>query len=167
MQLKNKIISLLTLTSVGTLGGAIALPHLFAAFSCGGPPPKSEAQVYVGTIVQGQENYFTEKNAFANSIDELNIGLENQTQSYQYSTRSTSSSAFSYGVARKDKLKSYVGAVFVVPANHAGKATKGQATTVTILCEANSPGKISPSEPTYQNGVASCGTNTTASERYY
>jgi len=135
---------------------AIAFPFVI---SCG-PTPKakeSEAKQYIKSINKGQQAKYAEDGAFSDSINALGLGLKTQTTNYNYSTISTKNAAFSYGVARSNNLRSYVGAVFLVPVSQAANKEK---TTVSILCAANSPENTQPPAPILQNDVPVCATGT-------
>lgn len=88
---------------------AFAAPFLL---DCGNKAKQSEGKLYVLAINRGQQAYFAETGAFYNSVNGLGIGIKTQTTNYNYSTISTKNAAFSYGVARSNNLRSYVGAVF-------------------------------------------------------
>ena len=131
---------------------AIAFPFLI---SCG-PTHKSkqsEAKQYIKSINKGQQAKYAEEGAFSNSINPLGLGLKTQTTNYNYSTIATKNAAFSYGVARSNNLRSYVGAVFLVPVSQAANKEK---TTVSILCAVNSPENTQPPAPIFQNDVPVC-----------
>src|SRR4028118_2246041 len=135
---------------------AIAFPFLI---SCG-PTPKSkqsEAKQYINSMNKGQQATYAEGGAFSNSINALGLGIKTQTTNYNYSTISTKNAAFSYGVARSNNLRSYVGAVFLVPVSQAANKEK---TTVSILCAANSPGNTQPPAPILHYDVPVCATGT-------
>jgi Tfp pilus assembly protein PilE len=135
---------------VGMILAAIALP----SFNYSGCQAKvSEAKQYVSSFNKGQQAKYAEDGAFSNSINALGLGLKTQTPNYNYSTISTKNAAFSYGVARSNYLRSYVGAVFLVPVSQAANKEK---TTVSILCAANSPEKTQPPDPIFQNDVPVC-----------
>jgi hypothetical protein len=131
---------------------AIAFPFVI---SCG-PTPKakeSEAKQYIKSINKGQQAKYAEDGAFSDSINALGLGLKTQTTNYNYSTISTKNAAFSHGVARSNNLRSYVGAVFLVPVSQVANKEK---TTVSILCKANSPGNTQPPDPILQKGNPVC-----------
>ncbi|MCU0541657.1 MAG: type IV pilin-like G/H family protein [Oscillatoriaceae cyanobacterium Prado104] len=125
---------------------------------------KSEAHQYVGLLNSSQEFRFQSSGGFSNSINSLVPGNK-QTTNYKYSISATENAAFSYGVSRSNYFHSYVGAVFSVPVSSAANkrilvpvsqiANKDK-TTVSILCVANSPGKIQPANPIVQNHVPVC-----------
>ncbi len=131
---------------------AIAFPFVI---SCG-PTPKAKepaARQYIKLMNKGQQAIYAEDGAFSNSINALGLGIKTQTTNYNYSTISTKNAAFSYGVARNNNLRSYVGAVFLVPVSQAANKEK---TTVSILCATNSPGKTQPPDPILQKGNPVC-----------
>jgi len=135
---------------------AITLPYSNSS-GCGGQAKLSEAKQYLSSMNKGQQAKYAEEGAFSNSMNALGLGLKTQTTNYNYSTISTKNAAFSYGVARSNNLRSYVGAVFLVPVSQAANKEK---TTVSILCAANSPGNTQPSNPILQNGDVVCGDGT-------
>ncbi|MEG4232764.1 type IV pilin-like G/H family protein [Microcoleus sp. Pol11C3] len=154
---------LLLLMGIGVMG-AIALP-LFLGDSTQDKYMRSymtfQAQQYVSSVNRGQQAYSAEKNAFSSSVKALGIGIETETTHFKYSIRTTKKAAFNYAVAKENKSKSYVGGVFLVPAkNFEPNAAKEERTTTSILCEADSPGTITPAEPTYENGKIACGKGT-------
>jgi type IV pilus assembly protein PilA len=121
----------------------------------------SEAKQYVASMNRGQQAYFAENSVFATSLNALKLGLRTETNNYKYSFHITKKAAFTYGVSKEHLIliKSYVGGVFVVTAkNVEPNAAKD---TTSIICEADSPGRIKPADPTYQNGKIACGQGTT------
>jgi hypothetical protein len=123
--------------------------------TCGGgnTATKREALEYVSSMNRAQQAKYAEDGAFSNSVNALGLGIKTETTNYNYSTISTKNAAFSYSVARSNNLTSYVGAVFLVPVAQAANKEK---TTVSILCEANSPGDTQPPAPILQNGNPVC-----------
>ncbi|NEP56733.1 MAG: protein kinase [Symploca sp. SIO2G7] len=119
-----------------------------------------EPGVYLNSMNRAQQAYFLEKSTFAGSLGDLKLDLTTPTTSYNYSTRATEFAAFNYGVSQQNTLKSYVGGVFVIPATEFG-GSEDEMTTISILCQANSPGVIQPQEPIYEQGKLACGSGTT------
>lgn len=139
----------------------------------------SEARSNIGKLNRAQQAYFLESQQFTTDMVQLGIGMKTETVNYRYSIQVTKNAVFNYAVSRpgayssrsecfgifcwpvKEPLKSYVGAVFTVPAtNLEPKADKKEMTTVAIACEALRPGAIKPAAPTIQNGVPICGSDT-------
>jgi serine/threonine protein kinase len=134
----------------------IALPSFFAMIH---KAKQAEAKQYVGTMNRAQQAYFLEKNAFTNSLGELGTGIRAQTENYNYSIQANPKAVFNYGVSRKHGVKSYVGAVFVVPTTNSNSSAAGnEVTTVAILCEAT--GTARPAAPIYQKSTPVCSPGT-------
>src|SRR6478672_8974722 len=165
---KNQGFTILELLVIIVIIGVLAAIALPSFLSCANKGKQSEAKSYVGSMNKGQQAYFMEKDTFANSIEKLGIGIKNQTANYQYSLQTTPKTAFSYGVALKNTtkpIKSYVGAVFLVPVKKdKTKAAKPQmetvVETVAILCETNRASTTRPANPINQKGVPACATDT-------
>jgi hypothetical protein len=158
----------ITIGSLVLVGNPIAFALGFPPMLNCGPVKQSAVEENIESINLAQEAHFSEKKSFANDFNKLGIRLQKQGNDYEYSTRATSSAAFSYGISQSKGSNSYVGAVFVVPATgvKSKAAATREMTTVTILCQANAPGAIKPVEPAYQNGEVACGSNTTEIYRY-
>jgi type II secretory pathway pseudopilin PulG len=167
-KLKNKTksgclvwLTIFLLLGIGSF--VISLPSLLSCGNSVNKGKQAEARQNVGSLNRAQQAYYLDNQAFSNSFESLGIGIRTQTINYEYSTRATKTAAFTYGIARKGtkNIKSYVGGVFVVPVTNVDpKADKKEMTTVGILCEALRPGPTKPSDPTLQNGVPTCGSDT-------
>ncbi|EGK87182.1 general secretion pathway protein GspH [Microcoleus vaginatus PCC 9802] len=129
---------------------------LLLSSGCGGKAKRSEAKQYVNAMNRAQQAIYAEDGTFSKSMDGLGLGIKTQTTNYKYSIIATKNAAFSYGVSIRETkdITSYVGAVFLVPVS---KAANKEKTTVSILCEANSPGNTQPSAPILKNGNPVCG----------
>lgn len=121
----------------------------------------AEAKHNMTRINRAQQNYHTDNYTFSDSLPELNLDIPTQTTNYEYSTRTTANAAFSYGVSRNGKLKSYVGGVFLIPPTDTNaQVTADEELTRAILCEAASPGTIQLTEPTLLDGQLACSPGT-------
>lgn len=148
---------------------AIALPSLLSSKT---KIVSAEARNTIGAMNRSQQAYFLEKKSFASSIKDLQLGIKTQTTNYNYSTRATTKSAYNYAIARREyvseglfdrrPVKTYVGAVFIVPDP---KNSQDELETVAIACVANSLTTKRPPDPTYQNGVLACSDRTTSLSR--
>ena len=148
--------AIFTVLGIGSV--LFVLPSLL---TCGQKGKQAEAKLNIGTMNRAQQADFLEKDAFANSIEALGIGIKPQTVNYNYSVRATKTAAFHYGIARHKTEKSYVGAVFVVPATNVNPAiNKSEANTASIVCEALRPGSTAPTAPTLVKGVPTCASDT-------
>ncbi|MBD2293496.1 prepilin-type N-terminal cleavage/methylation domain-containing protein [Anabaena sphaerica FACHB-251] len=158
------IIELLVVMIVIGILSAIALPSFV---NCANKSKTSEVKTYVGSMNRGQQAYFleSEDSKFSNSVNQLGIGIREETNYYRYSTKASTNTAFSYGIAKieyiennwfdKKPVKSVVGGVFVVPASQ-----QEEITTVSILCINDKPGNIIPPQPILKNGVPTCAMGT-------
>lgn len=122
----------------------------------GTSPYESEAKQYVASMNRAQQSYFRDKNYFADYMGDLGLGIALETQSYIYSTHTTSLYAFNYAIPKKSHIKSFVGGVFIKFNNQ----DKSKLTTVAIFCESQSPGMKYPTPPALSNGVLECGVGT-------
>ncbi|MEG3908533.1 type IV pilin-like G/H family protein [Microcoleus sp. w1-18aA5] len=148
---------LLLITGIGVMNG-IALPFYLNNTN---RSKQSEAKQYGSSMNKAQQAHFAEKSAFATSVNALELGIKTETTNYKYSVRATKQTAFNYGVSKQPQLKSYVGGVFLVPVKEVEpNAAKDGITTISIFCQADSPGTIKPAEPTYENGKLACGQGT-------
>jgi serine/threonine protein kinase len=127
---------------------------------------RAEGRQNVGSMNRAQQAYFLESNEFADSIQEVGIGIRIQTQNYQYSLRATPLAVFNYATPRPKNI-GYVGAVFLTSADEA----KGEIVTVELVCETESPGTKRPADPIVRGNVIECAPNTkqlpTRSHYYY
>lgn len=162
-QKKQQIFSFWGLVMIFGIFGTTVAVSLPSLMSCGNKAKQAEAKSNIGAMNRAQQVYFLEKNTFTNSVVETGVGIQTQTVNYDYSVRATKTAVFNYGILRQKKqnLKSYVGAVFVVPAtNLDSKANKEEKITIGILCETIKPGSMTPSAPTLVKGVLTCSADT-------
>lgn len=148
------LIEFLVLVFVIGIWAAVALPSLLSQ------PHRNkdvEARNILGVMNRGQVAYFTEKNAFAGSIEKLGIGIKSETTNYRYLTQKTNQAAFNYAISKVPTLKSYAGAVWTETPNINGIKEE---LSLSILCEAKEPGATKPADPVYNNGGYVCGKGT-------
>ncbi len=144
------LIEFLVVVFVIGILAAIALPSLLSQPH---RDKRVEARNTVGVMNRAQQAYYTEKNAFADSIDKMGIGIKSETTEYRYLTRKTDRAAFNYGISKEPSLKSYAGAVWTETTESNGIKEK---TTRAILCEAKEPGISISAKPVYENGGFVC-----------
>lgn len=117
---------------------AIALPSFLNQAS---KAKQAEAKQYVGSMMRAEQATYLDKEAFANSIAELNLGIKPETLNYRYQVSPQLGKTKSVMITASSKqptLKSYTGAVFAIP--------KGKnSPTVTALCETD---RATPTPPT-------------------
>ncbi|PZO42731.1 MAG: hypothetical protein DCF19_06795 [Pseudanabaena frigida] len=105
---------------------------------------QSEAKTYVGAMNRGQQAYYLEKERWAKNIDEIGIGIKEESDNYRYKTQPIDSTktvniknypgiAVQTGLAKKEGLKSYLGIAYL------SGTSSNDLTTLAILCESNEP----------------------------
>jgi type IV pilus assembly protein PilA len=155
---------------------AIVAPAFLGSFGCGTKARSAEARSYVGSMGRAQQALWIENGALGRSIPALAIGIKEETDNYKYDLQGFELVAYHYGVPKNDNLKSFVGAVFVVPekaqtsqgvnqqANPKSAtkpSTKKDLTTITILCESPNLGiKTKLPKPFLENGIPNCAEGT-------
>lgn len=158
-----------SLTFVGFVG-LIGILGTSRSPLCACLGPAGEGRASVRALNRSQQGYWVEHQSFAPTIGALAMGINPESQYYQYSTVATPTQAVSYGIPHepgysyakevygfgiysrkvKDKqLSSYVGAVFAVKSG-----------TVEILCQAREAGIVLPNSPKLQGEQAICGEGT-------
>lgn len=106
---------------------AIALP---AFLNQADRARESEAQTYVGAMSRGQQAYFLENGAFAQSIEELQIGFSESTiYRYNLEVDASGTSVLITAIPSEDPISHYAGSLFVV-----GDSPE-TTTTVAQICE--------------------------------
>jgi prepilin-type N-terminal cleavage/methylation domain-containing protein len=141
------LIELLVVIIIIGILAAIALP---AFLNQANRARQSEATTYVGSINRGQQAYRLESRTFSNTIDQLGLGLQTNTEFYIYGNGNNGTNATANTVlpisggaisnsvrvnaAPKDEaLLGYTGATYTL--QDAG----GNATTTALLCTSNKP----------------------------
>jgi hypothetical protein len=108
---------------------------------------ESEAKTYIGSINRGQQAFRLESSSFAETIDEIGLGLPSESDHYQYEiTISDDDMTAATATAKTGGIRSFVGAVFIV------EDDEGYATTKAIWCQSNRPSKSAPSLPSVAEG---------------
>ena len=121
-----------------------------------------EGRSKIGAMNRAQQAYFLDYMKFSGSLQALGVGIENPTENYNYSSRVTPLGVYNYATARQEKLKSYVGGVFLAPANDGTDELE----TIAIACETNFvEGLSNPTEPIVRGNLLECGSNTTSIKR--
>ena len=62
---------------------AIALPTLLSRAN---KAKQVESKLYVGAMNRGQQAYYLENTVFTESVDELGVGIRQQTENYLFDT---------------------------------------------------------------------------------
>lgn len=105
--------------------------------------PEVEGKQIIGSINRVQQAYYLENATFAQTIEQLAIGIKPETENYRYQIVSPGKrpqSAISTAAAKKPELKSYTGIVFT-------RKVQGEILTFTAICETDRPSTIPPVTP--------------------
>lgn len=115
---------------------------------------QSEARSYTGAINRAQQAFYLENDKFATTLEDLQVGIREETSNYRYEiVNSDSSQAIVTATPKEDRLKSYTGAVFIV------KNADGIGLTTAGVCESNAPSKTSPTVPQVTGNEIQCSTD--------
>jgi hypothetical protein len=125
---------------------SMVVHHMITAPGEANKAREAEAATYVGSINRGQQAFFLEEEHFASSLDQLDLGITAETDSYKYEiTLAEDDLTVVTATARKRGLKSITGAVFLED------SSLDYATTKVILCKSNKPSQTAPGLPTASN----------------
>ncbi|QSJ16495.1 type IV pilin-like G/H family protein [Nostoc sp. UHCC 0702] len=119
--------------------------------------PKSEAEVFIGTINRGQQAYYLENGKFSPTIKQLEVGIKPETENYRYrilnqGNQKQSKITVSNATAKKPELRSYTGVVFI-------KKVQGELLTQAAICETDKPSAtppVTPKIPIKESQVVEC-----------
>ncbi|NER99795.1 MAG: prepilin-type N-terminal cleavage/methylation domain-containing protein [Symploca sp. SIO1B1] len=146
------LIELLVVIIIIGILSAIALPSFLNQAN---KAKQSEARTYVGSMNRAQQAYYLENNEFADdkNFGGLGLGVATQTENYDYVIAGggeDSTTVTNQAQPKDDKapIKAYVGGVGL-----ANVAATSEATTLAVLCEADTPvgleGPTGAQEPTF------------------
>ncbi|MEG4419923.1 type IV pilin-like G/H family protein [Microcoleus sp. LAD1_D5] len=114
---------------------------------------QAEAKHYVATMNRAQQAYFAEKGTYSSSLENLGIGLKQETQIYSYvitvSGSGMQAQVISTAIPKEDSWKGYVGGVFSIK-------TKDGLRSISIICEGNTPSTSRLAPPTLVGGQPQC-----------
>ncbi|NEQ65786.1 MAG: prepilin-type N-terminal cleavage/methylation domain-containing protein [Symploca sp. SIO2D2] len=132
------LIELLVVIIIIGILSAIALPSFLNQAN---KAKQSEARTYVGSMNRAQQAYYLENNEFANeeNFGGLGLGVATSTENYKYDIDGggpDSTTVTNQAQPAKDtaSIKAYVGGVGL-----ANVAATSEATTLAVLCEAETP----------------------------
>ena len=157
------LIELLVVIIIIGILAAIALPSFLNQAN---KAKQSEAKTYVGSMNRAQQAYYLEKNAFISAVanlGDLGLGISQTTSNYTYGIGGTGARVTNQ--ARPNRingadapLKAYVGGV-----NVGTIAATSEATTLSVLCEADKAMLIVPASNGAQEATyAEIGSSTAA-----
>ncbi len=112
---------------------------------------EAEGRQNLGSMNRAQQAYYLESSKFATTIEELGIGIKPETENYRYQVlpqANQNQSVMMTAQAKRPRLRSYTGAVFLVKIN-------GEDLTVAGICETDEPSSTPPAMPTApRNGTS-------------
>lgn len=98
---------------LGIGGFILSLPPIM---TCGNAARNSEGRHFVGAINRGQSTFWLDNGKLAQKLPDLQVGISD-TNRYSYKISIKTNVAYHYGIAKKENLKNFVGAVFILPEN--------------------------------------------------
>lgn len=100
---------------------------------------ESEGKLYLGSMERAQQAYFLEKGKFATSVDELQLGIKEDTPNYTYKIESNDANqVIMTATSKQPELKSFTGVVVVE------KPGTPEAITMRISCATDSASTTPP-----------------------
>ena len=138
------LIELLVVIIIIGILAAIALPSFLNQAN---KAKQSEAKTYVGSMNRAQQAYYLEKNAFVTAVanlGDLGLGIAQSTSNYTYAIIGNGSQVTNQAQPNKVNganapLKAYIGGTVIGTI-----AATSEATTLSVLCEANKAVLILP-----------------------
>lgn len=97
-----------------------------------------EGKTSMQSLRRGQQAFFLEKNKFANTVDEIGLGMRFDTERYKYEIAEVKPKQVKItATAKKPDLKSYSASVFAI-------GEKGNEITMGIVCGTDKPSQTPP-----------------------
>lgn len=139
---------------LSVLGLGIVGLFLFPPYFCIDMCPhhkNSEATQWLGTLSRAQESYFLDHSRFTASMEDLEIGMEPETEFYSYKIFNNSPTAtYAYARSKDGGLYSYISAAFITT------NTQGEKITTSIVCGVNQPKLVETALPRLQGQQPVC-----------
>lgn len=122
---------------------------------------QSEAKTYVSTLTKGQQIFFIEKEKWAKTIEETDLGINAESENYRYNIQNVDSIktvgienypgiAVQTATAKKEGLKSYLGAAYL------SGSSSSDISTISLLCESNEPTTKEAGLPKFDGKALQC-----------
>lgn len=126
---------LVVIVMIGILAAIASSTFLNAAAKA----RQSEAKVNVGTMLKAQQQYYAENQKFAQDLDELSLGIRQQTKHYEYKSHLARSQHQDQDGNAIDRLSNAIAIPLSDVRGYMGKAWfdpfNGTATVRTVVCE--------------------------------
>ena len=122
---------------------------------------QSEAKTYVSTLTKGQQIFFIEKEKWAKTIEETDLGIKAESENYRYNIQNIDSIktvdiknypgiTVQTATAKKEGLKSYLAAAYL------SGSSSSDVTTIAIFCESNEPTTKEAGLPKFDGQALQC-----------
>ncbi|OKH28271.1 hypothetical protein NIES2101_43685 [Calothrix sp. HK-06] len=111
---------------------------------------QSEGKTYLGSMLRGQQAYFLENDKFSSNLNDLQLGIKSETESYSFRVipqGNQKQQVMMTVTAKKPELNSYTGVVYVVK-------NKQELLTMTAICETEKPSMNAPAKPKIPNKLS-------------
>lgn len=141
------LVSLLAVLSIGIAATAKIITPSAARNSAKQFEPmiikakQDEAKNYISAFNKAQQAYYIENGRFTANLGQLGVEINPETNNYSYKIAVVNPRSSRTNASAKDnRIRSYVGAVFVIGSGN-------NTTTITAICETNNPSKTPPAMP--------------------
>jgi Type IV pilin-like G and H, putative len=142
-----KIVVLLPIIALGIFGGYLTYQQYLKSEAENILPAQSEGKSLIGSINRAQRALFFDKQKFAKSLVELNIGIRSETKNFIYVIKLiTPTNVQSSATSRIDGLVQFVGGVTAT-------LVESEDTLLATLCQSDQPAKTPPPEMIFKDGV--------------
>jgi len=118
---------------------------------------ESEAKQYLGAINRAEQAFYLEENRFTTDLDELGIGISDETSNYRYRIITAEGGlAWATATAKTRGLKSSSAIVYLT------RTTGGEETTITEICIGDRPSQTPPAMPQLSGDRILCPSGSTS-----
>lgn len=122
---------------------------------------QSEAKTYVSTLTRGQQIFFIEKEKWAKTIEETDLGIKAESENYRYNIQNVDSIktvdiknypgiTVQTATAKKEGLKSYLAAAYL------SGYSSSDISPISFLCESNEPTTKEAGLPKFDGKALQC-----------
>lgn len=122
---------------------------------------QSEAKTYVSSLTKGQQYFFIEKEKWAKTIEETDVGIKAESDNYRYNVQNVDSIktvdiknypgiTVQTATAKKEGLKSYLGAAYL------SGSSSSDVSPIAIFCESNEPTTKESGLPKFDGQALQC-----------
>ena len=122
---------------------------------------QSEAKTYVSSLTKVQQAFFIEKEKWAKTIEETDLGIKAESENYRYNIQNVDSIktvdiknypgiTVQTATAKKEGLKSYLGAAYL------SGSSSSDISTISLLCESTEPTTKEAGLPKFDGKALQC-----------